>query len=136
VSRSPDGRARAGRKVAPLFVARGVVFFYALIGARLRARLDRWRGRMTASPSAAPPADPLGNVLGSFYARTVVMHLAIIAGAFLSFFGTIGPLIVLIVIKTAIDLGLHVAFDFGDGGKAFKALLQAREAMLRQPPAS
>jgi len=115
-----------------LFIARGAVFFYALIGARLRARLDRWRGRTIASPSAAPPADSLGNVLGSFYARIVVMHLAIMAGAFLSFFGTIGPLIVLIVIKTAIDLGMHAFFELGDADKTFRALLRTRAQSVRQ----
>jgi hypothetical protein len=115
-----------------LFIARGVVFFYALIGARVLARLNRWRGRTTASPAAAPPAALLGNVLGSFYARIVVMHLAIIAGAFLSFFGTIAPLIVLIVIKTAIDLGMHAFFELGDADKTFRALLRARERSVRQ----
>jgi hypothetical protein len=60
------------------------------------------------------------------------MHIAIIFGGFLSFLGSIGPLIVMIALKTAIDLSLHVALDFGDTGKAFAALLKQREEKLRQ----
>jgi hypothetical protein len=112
-----------------LFFARGAPFLYRTIGGRVLAWANG-RG-MTAAP-----AEPAGSIVGAFYARVVTMHVAIIFGGFLSFLGSLGPLVIMIALKTAIDLGLHVAFDFGDGGKAFKALLQAREATLRQPPAS
>ena len=115
-----------------LFFARGAVVFHALIGARLLAWLYRRRGLATSSRAAAPPADQAGSMIGAFYARVVVMHITIIASAFLSVLGTLAPLIILIVLKTAVDLGMYVFFDLGDASKAFKALLKAREAKLRQ----
>ena len=114
-----------------LFVARGFVLFYERMGARLLARLNRWRGRKP-SPAAAPPGDAIGSLIGAFYARIVVMQIAIIGGAFFSFLGTIAPLILLIVIKTAIDLWMHAFFELGDADKTFKALLRAREESGRQ----
>ena len=52
------------------------------------------------------------------------MHIAILLGGFLSFFGSIAPLVILIAIKTAIDLGMHFAFDLGDADKTFRALMR------------
>jgi hypothetical protein len=114
-----------------LFLARGFVLFYERIGARLLAWLNRWRGR-NPKPAAAIQGDPIGSVIGAFYARIVVMQIAIIGGGFLSFLGTIAPLILLIVIKTAIDLSMHAFFELGDADKTFKALLRAREQSVRQ----
>ena len=50
-----------------------------------------------------------GKLMGQPYARIVVMHIAIIAGGFLTFaFGSpIGLLVMLIIIKTLIDVALH-----------------------------
>ncbi len=50
------------------------------------------------------------NLMGQPYSRVVVMHLAIIAGGFLSFSigSPAGVLIVLIVLKTIIDIKLHL----------------------------
>jgi hypothetical protein len=112
-----------------LFVARGIVFFYALIGARLRAWLNPQRAAAKASVPA--PGASVGLVLGGFYARIIAMHIAILLGGFLSFFGSIAPLIILVAIKTAVDLGMHVAFDLRDADKTFKALLRA-DAQRRQ----
>jgi hypothetical protein len=44
------------------------------------------------------------------YGRLVILHVTIIVGAFVSIFlGTpLGSLLVLIVLKTALDLGLHL----------------------------
>jgi hypothetical protein len=110
-----------------LFVARGIVFFYALIGARLRA----WLNPRRAKASAPAPEGLAGMVLGGFYARIIVMHIAILFGGFLSFFGSIAPLIVLVAIKTAVDLGMHVAFDLRDADKTFRALMR-HDAEQRQ----
>ena len=106
-----------------LFVARGIVFFHSLIGARLRAWLDPHRA--LAKTSGPAPGSSVGAVLGGFYARIIVMHLAILFGGFLSFFGSIAPLVILVAIKTAVDLGLHVAFDLPDADKTLRALLRA-----------
>jgi hypothetical protein len=112
-----------------LFVARGIVFFHSLIGARLRAWLNPQRAAAKASIPA--PGASVGLVLGGFYARIIVMHIAILLGGFLSFFGSIAPLVILVAIKTAIDLGMHVAFDLRDADKTFRALLRA-DAQRRQ----
>jgi hypothetical protein len=109
-----------------LFLARGAMEFYAMYGARVLA----WLGRRAVKPAA--PAEDGGSIIGAFYTRVIVMHVAIIFGAFLSVLGSIGPLIVMIVVKTAIDVALHVALDFGGAGKAFTALLRAREEKLHQ----
>jgi hypothetical protein len=107
-----------------LFIARGLAFLYQTFGARLLAWLHR---REPARPShrPAPPADQAGSALGRFYGRVVIMHLAILFGAFLSMFGSIAPLIILILAKTAVDLTMHIAFDLNDTGKATKALFGA-----------
>jgi hypothetical protein len=53
---------------------------------------------------------PLGNadtgaIMGGFYKRIVIMHLAIMGGAFLSqMIGGTAPLIVLVLLKTAIEI--------------------------------
>jgi hypothetical protein len=115
-----------------LFFARGATVLHGMFGARVLAWLYRRRGLAPSPRAAPPPADQAGSVIGAFYARVVVMHVTIIASAFLSFLGTLAPLIILIALKTAVDLGIYVFFDLGDGGKAFAALIKAREAKLRQ----
>lgn len=46
-----------------------------------------------------------GIIMGGFYSRIVVMHLAIMGGAFVAqLIGTIAPLIVLVLLKTAIEI--------------------------------
>ena len=104
-----------------LFVARGIVFFYSVIG----ARLQRWLNPQRPPRAAASSSDSIATALvGGFYARIIVMHVAILLGGFLSFFGSIAPLIILIAIKTAIDLGMHLAFDLRDADKTFRALMR------------
>jgi hypothetical protein len=53
--------------------------------------------------------DP-ATLMGEPYARIFVMHIAIIAGAFLSqtLGSPIGILLILILLKTAIDIKLHL----------------------------
>ena len=41
------------------------------------------------------------------------------------------PLIILIAIKTAVDLGMHFAFDLSDADKTFRALMR-HDAQQRQ----
>lgn len=75
-----------------LFLSHGASFFLNYIG----------RGEyVTASPSGQ---------LASVYGRVVVLHLTIIFGAFvIALLGApIGALLVLVVLKTAFDLGLHL----------------------------
>jgi hypothetical protein len=57
----------------------------------------------------APGADgPVGAIVGGLYTRIVVMQLAIIFGAmFANMFGSTAPLVIVIVLKTLIDLGAY-----------------------------
>lgn len=110
-----------------LFLARGASLLYQMYAERFLA----WAHGKPAP--LAPPAEAGSqamSVLGGFYGRVIAMHIAILAGGFLSFFGTIAPLVILIAMKTAVDLGFHVAVDLGDSRKAAGALFG------RQPAAS
>ena len=75
-----------------LFLSHGASFLFNYIG---RAEY------LTASPASQ---------MGSVYGRVVVLHLTIIFGSLLvAFLGApIGALLVLVVLKTAFDLGLHL----------------------------
>lgn len=47
----------------------------------------------------------IGDIMGGFYKRIVLMHLAIMGGAFVArMIGTTAPLIVLVLLKTAIEV--------------------------------
>jgi Family of unknown function (DUF6498) len=75
-----------------LFLSHGASFFLNYIG----------RGEyITASPAGQ---------MGAVYGRVVVLHLTIIFGAFvIALLGSpIGALLVLVVLKTVFDLGLHL----------------------------
>lgn len=115
-----------------LFFARGAAFLYETVGAPMIARLNR---------RTTPPADPdaAGHIIGSFYVRIVVMHCAIIFGGFLSFLGSIGPLIVMVALKTAVDLVLSTpVLNFTDGDKLATAILKPKRGARsgQNPPAS
>jgi Family of unknown function (DUF6498) len=75
-----------------LFLSHGASFFLNYIG----------RGEyLTATP---------GGQMARVYGRVVVLHLTIILGSFVvAFLGApIGALLILVVLKTAFDLGLHL----------------------------
>ena len=61
-----------------------------------------------ARSAAAPTGDAVGSVVGGLYLRIVIMQVAIIFGAMASFrYGTLAPLIIVIGLKTLIDLGIR-----------------------------
>ena len=74
-----------------LAVSHGISFWFNYIG----------RGEYRRVSSARLMAAP--------YARVVVLHLTIIIGAFVSVFlgSPVGALIVLVLLKTGLDLALH-----------------------------
>ena len=81
-----------------LFLVRGRTVLWPLIGPRL--------GFAPASPE---PADPGRGYISGLYVRIVIMQVTIIAGAWFALTlapGSIAPLILLILIKTGIDLAL------------------------------
>jgi hypothetical protein len=77
---------------AALFLSHGASFLFNYIG----------RGEYLTATAGGQMAAP--------YARVVILHLTIIFGAFVvAFLGApIGALIVLVVLKTTFDLGLHL----------------------------
>jgi Family of unknown function (DUF6498) len=54
----------------------------------------------------------VGGEIAMLYVRVVIMQIAIIVGAFLSvLLGSMAPFVILIVLKTAMDVVLHLAVD-------------------------
>lgn len=96
-----------------LFVARGVSLLFGAFG---RTLLPAWLVPDSATDAAEPADDkPFSDkrLLDGFYTRIVVMHLAILFGAFIAVvFGNVGPLVLMVALKTAVDLRLHLANNF------------------------
>jgi len=74
-----------------LFVGQGAMFINDAVNRFIFAK-------MTASTDT-------GEIMGDFYKRIVIMHLAIMGGAFIAqAIGTAAPLIVLVLLKVAIEI--------------------------------
>lgn len=59
-------------------------------------------------PTAAGATD-IGDIIGGFYKRIVLMHVAILGGAFIAqMIGRTAPLIVLVLLKTALELRFQI----------------------------
>lgn len=85
-----------------MFIGRGLV---TLIDLR---RAYAWVTSTVVPTEPAPAQGGRKSAIHAFYARIVVMHLTILGGAFLAqAVGTVAPLIVMIALKTAIDLGFE-----------------------------
>lgn len=95
--------------LAALFVSRGVSFFFVMFGPLV---FPSW----ALVPNGASPGDDPrteGNLLKGFYLRIVVMHLTILFGAMIAIrFGNAAPLVLMVALKIAIDLKLHLKNDF------------------------
>lgn len=95
-----------------LFFARGVSCFLMAANPGI---LPRWLAPLT--PKQSLDNDPFSDkrLLGGYYTRIVVMHLTILFGALIaSMFGTIAPLVLMIALKIAIDLRLHLKNDLAE----------------------
>jgi hypothetical protein len=95
--------------LAAFFVSRGVSVLFLMFGRRL---LPGWA---FLNSGATPADDPLteGNLLGGFYGRIVIMHLTVLFGAAIAgAIGSIGPLVLMVALKIAADLGFHLRDDF------------------------
>jgi hypothetical protein len=58
------------------------------------------------------PAGSLGGEIVMLYVRVVIMQIAIIFGAFLSILlGSMAPFVILILLKTVVDVAIHLAVD-------------------------
>lgn len=103
-----------------LFVGRGLGLLFDVYGARIAALL----GLGAAHDPAHETAPSLGGLMIGLYARIFVMQFTIILGAFLSFLaGSMAPLVLLILIKTGIDVISHVAIDLGAARAPDKAVV-------------
>jgi hypothetical protein len=93
-----------------LFAVRGFSFLFHVLKPDFIVRIERGL-RLPISP---PLPDDMGTIIGAFYGRIIIMHITIIFSAFLSIiFGTIAPLIIMVALKTAADVGMHLFLDFG-----------------------
>lgn len=91
-----------------LFAARGAFFVNDIVNRFVFARRE----------PDGPRDDAVGRVVGSFYQRIVLMHLAIILGGIAAMkLGSLAPLIVLILAKTALDTGIHIFLKLGGDSK-------------------
>jgi hypothetical protein len=108
------------------------------------------RLHVALAPRADPAAigDPLGGIVGGLYLRVFVMQAAIIFGAMASVkYGTTAPLVIVIVLKTLIDLSYRlsavsgeapaaslsgVQFEYESNGKHYKAGGTDRQAPPRR----
>jgi len=82
-----------------MFVVRGLFTLFDMYRERMAQRRRRPGPQRAVEPSE-------GNAIGGFYRRIIIMHVAILAGGFLAMLGSIVPLIVLVVVKTVIDVRL------------------------------
>jgi hypothetical protein len=63
-----------------------------------------------ARPKGAAPGQAVGSVVGGLYVRVVIMQVAIIFGAFAAtVVGSAAPLVILVVLKTAIDFVVRLS---------------------------
>ncbi len=95
-----------------LFISRGFSFLLSSYGAHfIPDRFAFLRPRTEETRKS-------GSVLFGFYGRIVTMHVAIIFGGFLAqHIGAMAPLLLLIALKVAADLGFHFKFDLADDEK-------------------
>jgi hypothetical protein len=96
-----------------LFAVRGLSFLFHALRPELIESIERNFNLPVAPRPAAP--EELGSIVGGFYSRVVIMHMTIIFSAFVAvIFGTIAPLIIMVLVKTVADVSLHLKFEFGN----------------------
>jgi hypothetical protein len=102
--------------LAGLMLGRGISFLFHLARPRTLQRLEHalFPGRPDQI-AAQVQAGSVGGEIGALYARVVIMQIAIILGGFLSMLlGSMAPFVILILLKTAVDVAIHIAVDFRD----------------------
>ncbi len=92
-----------------LFLVRGLVVLATILEPKW---LPGWSPQPAPAVSDSETAFPISGPLFGFYARIIVMQLALIFGGVIAVLAGAGAsLIVLVIIKTAIDLGLFLNAD-------------------------
>jgi hypothetical protein len=97
--------------LAVLMLSRGVSFLFHVVRPELLERIER--ALFPRHPVRIHvPAGSVGGEIAMLYVRVVIMQIAIIFGAFVAVvLGSMAPFVILIVLKTAVDVAIHVAVD-------------------------
>ena len=97
--------------LAGLMLSRGVSFLFHVVRPELLERIER--ALFPRHPVRIHvPAGSLGGEIAMLYVRVVIMQIAIILGAFLSILlGSMAPFVILILLKTAVDVAIHLVVD-------------------------
>ena len=95
-----------------LFASRGFSFLFHALKPDVILAIERF----IPVPGLPRPPDPgavdAGSIIGAVLGRIALMQVAIIFGGMIAIgFGAHGPLVILIILKTIIDLLLHAAVD-------------------------
>lgn len=94
--------------LAVSFVGRGIAFLFEM------SKLPLWKRLVSEDAGQGRKA---GSLVGGLYGRIITMHVVIIIGAILAQkFGALAPLLLLIVVKTAVDLWFFVKIDLKERG--------------------
>lgn len=96
--------------LAVSFVGRGIAFMIEM------SKLSLWKRLVSEDTGDDRKA---GGLVGGLYGRIITMHVVVIVGAmFAQKFGALAPLVLLILVKTAIDLWFFVKIDLKEGKTA------------------
>jgi hypothetical protein len=113
--------------LAGLMLSRGASFLFHVLSPDRLQRIEQALFRRPVRLAARAPAGSVGGEIAALYARVVIMQLAIILGAFLSMLlGTMAPFVILIVLKTAADVVVHLAVDLREQPAVAVTLAGAR----------
>ena len=97
VARRLDCLFATSEKVIALFAGQGALYVNDVVNRFVFGR-----------PTAAGATD-IGDIIGGFYKRIVLMHVAILGGAFIAqMIGRTAPLILLVLLKTALELRFQI----------------------------
>ncbi|HRF09875.1 MAG TPA: DUF6498-containing protein [Xanthobacteraceae bacterium] len=92
--------------LAVSFIGRGIAFIFEM------SKLPLWKRLVSEDSGQNAKA---GGLVGGLYGRIITMHVVIIIGAMLAQkLGALAPLLLLIVVKTAVDLWFFVRIDLKD----------------------
>jgi len=105
-----------------LFASRGFSFLFHALKPQVILAVERF----IPVPGLPRPPDPgavdAGSIVGGVLGRIALMQIAIIFGGMVAvMFGSRGPLFILVILKTLIDVTLHAAVDMSHRTKAAAA---------------
>jgi uncharacterized protein DUF6498 len=97
--------------LAGLMLSRGVSFLFHVVRPELLERIERALFPRHPVRVHVPPGG-VGSEIAMLYVRVVLMQIAIILGAFLAMLlGSMAPFVILILLKTVVDVAIHIVVD-------------------------